>query len=61
MPMDVPLANTSKLEHISKNKRSMYEQVYIFMETNVSNGVGEHLVTLAYLSALTGSICRSSF
>ena len=27
---------------------NLYNQVYIFMETNMSNGVGEHLVLFLY-------------
>ena len=42
--MDVPCIDASKPEYYDINKGSMnsYDQVYIFMETNTSKGVGEH-------------------
>ena len=57
--MAVPRVNTSKPEHMSWTKEawtSMGKFIF-FMETNMSNGVGEHVFAFAYLSLLTGSIC----
>jgi hypothetical protein len=56
--MDVPCMDTPKPENVTWTKEAWF---YIFMETNVSKGVGEHFITFTYLSVLTDSICGWSF
>ena len=46
--MDVPCIDASKPEYYDINKGSMnsYDQIYIFMKTNTSKGVGEHYLCI---------------